>query len=128
MKKKRNDALWVLEPSSRLTVNQQIGGMLYDFIDSYYVTSYGNRKKQLLSCIRYETRMSDRTLQNVFKGKSNSLTQYMRILVALRDWVHPTSFNALWKYLAEWFYMFCHVQGDEFLDQQAILNRPKHIF
>lgn len=125
MSKRRDRTAWVIEPDSRTTINEMLGGLFYDFIDDQQITLSSRKIKQLLSCVREDTRMSDRTLKHVFKGETNSVTQLMRILVSVHSWLGKRGVELFMTAFCKWFLDFCDSQGEEFLEEQALLNRPK---
>lgn len=115
----------MLEPEQRTTIYQHIGGVLYDFIDDYYVNMSDGKQRSLLSFIRTETHMGDPTLQRVFRGLTDSISQYVRIICAIQFWVTEKDFSTLFYNLEKVNYEFFDNEGDRFLEEQRLRNKPK---
>lgn len=126
MKQRRDRTAWVLEPSSRLTINQLIGGALYDFIDSYPpIKLTTGTSRSLLTCIRETTSMSDRTLKRIFLGKSDSTIALLRIRYAIKDCIPNEKYHQLNMLIESVVEEYGDKEGATFLEEQARLNRPK---
>lgn len=115
----------MLEPEQRTTIHQLIGGVLYDFIDAHYVYMSDGKQRALLSFIRTETHMGDPTLQRVFRGLTDSISQYLRIICAIQLWVTEKDFCALFTKLETVNYQFFDNAGDRFLEELRLRNKPK---
>ena len=116
----------MLEPDSRLSINQKIGGELYDLIDMRNITLSNGRPKELLSCVREETHMNDRLLRRLFLGNNDSLNHYMRILVAFKEWTSLGDFEILWQRMGRLVVDFIDTYGESFLEEQIAFHKPKH--
>lgn len=123
--RRRDISQWVLRIESRTTLNEQLGGALYDFIDSHAVVLFDGRRKSLLSCVRESTRMGDKTLQKVFRGETNKSDQYQRVECAIQEWLSTAERIRLFGILTDVRMSYYRDRGDEFLDEQRQKYRPK---
>ena len=123
--RRRDISQWVLRIESRTTLNEQLGGALYDFIDSHAVILFDGRRKSLLSCVRESTGMNDITLKRIFKGNQDSLTQFSRVICAVHGWLSPAERAVFTKILSDTSSAYFMNYGDEFLDEQRQKYRPK---
>jgi len=116
---------WVLAKESRKTLSQLIGGDMFDYIVNKSFNQTDGTSKSLLSIIRDETHMGDRTLKHVFRGETHSEIQYERVLVAIKLLMTQSEFFKLAKCMVMDFFAYVDANGEEFLEEQRIKNRPR---
>lgn len=121
----RNETQWVFETDHRLTINQQLGGVLYDYISSHTVRLSNGRSKLLMSCIRDDTGMSDPTLRSVFRGETDKMSHYLRVLCSVQEWLPANEYADLGRTFSEVMTTYFHTHGEEFLDEQRQCHRPR---